>query len=131
MQRLPAFTASLCLAFVLVGGCNKSSSGRPTEVAKAASVEPGSHVFKNGRVYTVNEAQPWAEAVVVRGNEIVSVGDSAGADAFVGERRVSRRRNRPPNDTFGTRCPGCTLANRGSGGALEGSEGAGVAGRGR
>ena len=25
-------------------------------------------VFTNGKVYTVNEAQPWAEAVAVQGN---------------------------------------------------------------
>ncbi len=47
--------------------------------------EPADFVFTNGKVYTVNEAQPWAEAVAVRGNEIVYVGDDAGAAAFVGE----------------------------------------------
>ena len=43
------------------------------------------YVFTNGKVYTVNEAQPWAEAVAVKGNEIVYVGDNAGARAFVVE----------------------------------------------
>ncbi|MFA6032293.1 MAG: amidohydrolase [Myxococcota bacterium] len=33
-------------------------------------------VFKNGRVYTVNPAQPWAEAVAIRGNTIVHVGSN-------------------------------------------------------
>jgi len=41
-------------------------------------------VFTNGKVYTVNPDQPWAEAVAVKGNEIVYVGDDAGAAAFVG-----------------------------------------------
>jgi predicted amidohydrolase YtcJ len=42
-------------------------------------------VLTNGKVYTVDEAQPWAEAVAVSGNEIVYVGDNDGASAFVGE----------------------------------------------
>jgi predicted amidohydrolase YtcJ len=36
-------------------------------------------------VYTVNSQQPWAEAVAVSGNEIVYVGDNAGAIRIAGE----------------------------------------------
>jgi len=35
-------------------------------------------VFTNARVYTVNEDQPWAEAVAIKDNRIVYVGDSPG-----------------------------------------------------
>lgn len=42
-------------------------------------------VFTNAKVYTVDEAQPWAEAVAVKGSEIIYVGDAAGAEALVGE----------------------------------------------
>jgi hypothetical protein len=39
----------------------------------AASVvlaaEPADFVFTNGRVYTVNNKQPWAEAVAIKGNK--------------------------------------------------------------
>jgi len=42
-------------------------------------------VFTNARVYTVDEAQPWAEAIAVTGNEIVYVGDAAGAEALAGD----------------------------------------------
>lgn len=41
------------------------------------------YVFTNGKIYTVNSEQPWAEAVAVDGNEIVYVGDNAGAAEFV------------------------------------------------
>ena len=41
-------------------------------------------VFTNARVYTVNEAQPWAEAIATKGNEIVYVGDAAGAASRIG-----------------------------------------------
>lgn len=42
-------------------------------------------VFTGGKVYTVNENQPWAEAVAVKGNDIVFVGSSADAKAFIGD----------------------------------------------
>jgi len=40
-------------------------------------------VCTNGKIDTVNEKQPWAEAVVAKGNKIVYVGDNTGAGAFV------------------------------------------------
>ncbi len=41
-------------------------------------------VFTNGKVYTVDSDNPWAEAVAVKGNTIVYVGDAAGAERFIG-----------------------------------------------
>lgn len=41
-------------------------------------------VFTNGKVYTVNPDQPWAEAVAVKGNKIVFVGSSAEVEEFIG-----------------------------------------------
>ncbi len=45
-------------------------------------------VFTNARVYTVDDDRPWAEAVAVKGNEIIYVGDAAGAEALLGEATV-------------------------------------------
>ena len=46
-------------------------------------------MFRNGRVYTVVGAAPWAQAVAVTGNTIAYVGDDAGAMALAGpETRV-------------------------------------------
>jgi len=42
-------------------------------------------VLTNGRIYTVNETQPWAEAVAVSNGRFVYVGDSEGAASFIGE----------------------------------------------
>jgi len=53
--------------------------------ACAGTAKPADQVYTNGRIYTVNEAQPWAEALAVRGSDIVYVGDNAGAQAFVGK----------------------------------------------
>ncbi len=41
-------------------------------------------VFTNARVYTVDASQPWAQAVAIKGNEIVYVGSSTGAEAQIG-----------------------------------------------
>ena len=67
----------------VVAGCGKDSDsiGGATD----DSVEPADIVFLNGQIYTVNDSQEWAEAVAVRGDEILYVGDSAGVVAFVGD----------------------------------------------
>ena len=39
-------------------------------------------IFYNGKIYTVNKKQPWAQAIVLDGNKIVYVGDDAGALAM-------------------------------------------------
>jgi len=52
--------------------------------AEKPQSEVADFVFTNARVYTVHESQPWAEAVAVRGDEIVYVGDADGAEALIG-----------------------------------------------
>lgn len=46
--------------------------------------ESGDLAFVDARVYTVDETNPWAEAVVVRGNSIIYVGDADGASELIG-----------------------------------------------
>ena len=48
--------------------------------------ESADTIFLNGKVYTLDDESPWADAVAVRGDEIVYVGDAAGALALAGER---------------------------------------------
>lgn len=43
-------------------------------------------VFRHGAVYTVENDQPWAEAVAVRGDRIVYVGTEAGVSEYIGKR---------------------------------------------
>jgi predicted amidohydrolase YtcJ len=52
--------------------------------AKPAAVgqKTADFVFRNGRIYTVSPALPWAQAVAVTGNTIAYVGDDAGALAM-------------------------------------------------
>ena len=65
----------------------------PALILAACSSEPQpeagvDQVFLNGAVYTLSDARPWAEAVAVDGNEIVYVGDVAGALELAGESTV-------------------------------------------
>jgi predicted amidohydrolase YtcJ len=50
----------------------------------AAQQEPADIVFRNGKVYTANDKQPRAEAVAVKGNKIVYVGNNGGATRLTG-----------------------------------------------
>jgi len=52
--------------------------------ACAGAPAPADRVYTNGRIYTVNDAQPWAEAMAVAGNDIVFVGSAQDAERFVG-----------------------------------------------
>ncbi len=41
-------------------------------------------VLTNGKIYTVNQQEPWAEAIAIRGGKIVYVGDNTGAVIWSG-----------------------------------------------
>ncbi len=42
-------------------------------------------IYFNGKIYTVNEQQPWAEAVAIKAGKIVAVGDLADVNIWRGE----------------------------------------------
>lgn len=75
-RRTALRAAAVTAAATAVAAC-----GQPPAASdgKTASV-----VFRNGRIYTVSPAQPWAQAVAVTGNTISYVGDEAGAMALAG-----------------------------------------------
>ena len=54
-------------------------------IAGAVSAENADMVFTNASVLTMDDANPSAQAVAVTGNEISYVGDTAGAQALVGD----------------------------------------------
>jgi predicted amidohydrolase YtcJ len=49
-----------------------------------AKVQPADLVFKNGNIYTGNDASPKAEAVAIKGDRIVFVGSNQAAQKYVG-----------------------------------------------
>ena len=42
-------------------------------------------VYTNGKIYTVNETQPWAEAVAIKGGKYIFIGTSEDAKDLIGE----------------------------------------------
>ncbi len=69
------------LVSLLLAACSGDDEAVLTQTqGKAADV-----VFTKAAVYTLNPQQIWAEAVAIRNNEIIYVGDAAGAEALVGE----------------------------------------------
>ena len=70
---------------VLGVGATLAASGFAAEPVAA---QPGGAaadvVFRGGAIFTVNPAQPWAQAVAVRGERIAYVGDEAGLGAHLG-----------------------------------------------
>lgn len=78
----------------MLASCSEpASTGSPAPAtqttARSSTPEPADTVFTNGRVYTVDDSGSWAQAVAVRGGEIVYVGDDSGAQAYLGAASLS------------------------------------------
>ncbi len=52
--------------------------------AAVVAADTADSVYLNGRIYTVDESQPWAEAIAVLGDRIAFVGSNEAAGAFIG-----------------------------------------------
>ncbi|MBQ4846737.1 amidohydrolase [Pseudoalteromonas sp. MMG005] len=79
---------------LLAISCAISGCGSDSNSVTAPTVESdgdlSSHVvatkvFTNGEVYTVNPEQPWAQAVALKGNKIIFVGNNQGVKAYLGK----------------------------------------------
>jgi predicted amidohydrolase YtcJ len=58
-------------------------------------LDKASLVIKNGRIYTVNKMNPWAQAVAVKGDKIVYVGSNEGLEDYIGsDTKVIDAKNR-------------------------------------
>ena len=67
-------TALLTIAMALTLACAQQPAG---DVADT--------VYTNGKIYTVNEAQPWAEAVAIKDGKFLVVGSAAEVEAVTGK----------------------------------------------
>jgi predicted amidohydrolase YtcJ len=52
--------------------------------ATPASTEVADVVYTNGHIYTVDEAQPWAEALAIKDGRFVAVGSNADIESLLG-----------------------------------------------
>lgn len=82
-RRTALRTAGVIIAATTLSAC-APRSGAPQQSAAPGGDEHADFVFRNGPIYTVAGPDPWAQAVAVRGNTIVHVGDEDGATALVG-----------------------------------------------
>jgi predicted amidohydrolase YtcJ len=72
MRKLTRVAAAAGLLLAL--GCS----------AEQAADESADVVYTNGHIYTVNEAQPWAEAVAIKDGKFLVVGANADVEAVLG-----------------------------------------------
>ena len=72
-RRIHFVVVILCVILLAVG------SGRAQNSQTAADI-----VVLHGRMYTLDSKQPWAEALAIRGDKIVAVGDDTSIGKFRG-----------------------------------------------
>ena len=71
-------TRTLLIAFTIsLAGCSPAD--------QAATSDAADTVYTNGKIYTVNEARPWAEAVAIKDGRFVVVGSNADIAAVIGK----------------------------------------------
>ena len=68
----------IIIMIAMVTACN--TNGNKSETNKNLADK----VFTNGKVYTVNKDQAWAEAVAIKGNKIIFVGTAEDVKKYVG-----------------------------------------------
>ena len=78
----------LVITAIFLTACSPSGN-EPAPQAKESESETPSivadTVYTNGRIYTVNEAEPWAEAVAIKDGKFVVVGSNAYVEAVTGD----------------------------------------------
>jgi predicted amidohydrolase YtcJ len=81
------FCLPVVIATFLVA-CSPSGNESKPQVKKHKSNTPSivaDAVYTNGKIYTVDETRPWAEAVAIKDGKFVVVGSAADVNAMTGE----------------------------------------------
>jgi len=77
-NRMNLFKASV-LALFMITSMNCGGDDPITDGNEGADL-----VLRNGRIYTVNSASPWAESIAIEDGVITYIGDDSGIDAYLG-----------------------------------------------
>ena len=75
-------TLQIAITILLVGCAPDDQPS--TETNEAPPVDAADTVYTNGKIYTIDEDQPWAEAVAIKDGRFVYVGNDAGVTQFIG-----------------------------------------------
>jgi predicted amidohydrolase YtcJ len=78
-QRIVVFAV-----FFLLAACDQSSTIDYNDTV-SNTMSQADAIYHNAKVYTVNDNDPWAEAVAIKGDEIIFVGSDHGALALKGD----------------------------------------------
>ena len=77
------------LILVFLSACSPAGNDAPQKSEEqAVMAEPAvvaDTVYTNGRIYTVDEARPWAEAVAIKDGKFLVVGSNADVEAVTGD----------------------------------------------
>jgi hypothetical protein len=76
-------TLLIVITASIVGCSRDHRSATATNGARAA--EAADTVYTNGRIYTVNDSQPWAEAVAIKDGKFLVVGSNADVEPVTGD----------------------------------------------
>ena len=74
-------TLGAMLAIVVLIGCDQRFASATSDTADT--------VYINGKIYTVDETQPWVEAVAVKGGKFLKVGSNDEIHALAGDGTTS------------------------------------------
>lgn len=75
---------SVFFSVIVLFGCQKT----PDNDAQSSVQTVADLIISNAKIYTVNDKQPWAEAVAIKNDEIVFVGSESDSKAWIGDKTV-------------------------------------------
>ena len=76
------YKIALLFSALTLFACGQQSADAPVT---EATVDAADTVYTNGKIYTVNDNQPWAEAVAIKGGKFMVVGSSADVVTVTGD----------------------------------------------
>lgn len=74
-------TSMLLMLFACTG---EDKLEAPKVTAPANTPESANLVVKNARIYTMDPARPWAEAMAIKAGRLLYLGDMKGSEAYIG-----------------------------------------------
>ena len=75
------FLCVLPLAFVACAGCSKQAA---STTAAHPALEVAETVYRNGKIYTVDEGRPWVEAVAIKESRFLGLGPTRKSICWLG-----------------------------------------------
>ena len=79
---MPKLIVLTVLAILVLTACGPGDSTQSTATTTEIFADT---IYTNGRIYTVDEAQPWVEAIAIKDGELIVVGSNADAQAVTGD----------------------------------------------